>query len=155
MGGHTDMTPLILDNEYYKNLLMNDWMKFTVPASGKEQYIAIKGTDTSYALRSDYLLTLEPSFLAAAQDFSADNDVFLEEFASAWTKVMNADRFDGPVGNLCEPYTSMAEEVKTPGCSKEASTSHTAFICAIAGLSILFLVSLIFNFVTMSGKTKK
>jgi hypothetical protein len=153
--GHTDMTPLILDNEYYKNLLMNDWMRFTVPASGKEQYMAMKGTDTSYALRSDFLLTLEPSFLAAVQDFSADNDVFLEEFASAWTKVMNADRFDGPVGNLCKPYTSMAEEVETPGCSKDDSMSNLVFIGAIAALSILTIVSLFLNFTTMCSKPKK
>merc|ERR1719192_3019069 len=134
--GHTDMTPLTLDNEYYKYLLMNNWERFTVPGSNKEQYMAVSGTDTSYALRSDFLLTLEPSFLAAAQDFSADNDMFLEEFVAAWTKVMNADRFDGPVGNLCEPYTSNPEEVKTPGCSKDDSImSNTVLLAVVAALS--------------------
>lgn len=34
--------------------------------------------------------------------FTAAGDVeFSHEFANAWTKLMNADRFDGPLGNLC------------------------------------------------------
>jgi catalase (peroxidase I) len=32
---------------------------------------------------------------------SAGSDAYADAFASAWTKLMNADRFDGPVGNLC------------------------------------------------------
>jgi catalase (peroxidase I) len=32
---------------------------------------------------------------------SAGNDVFARDFAAAWTKLMTADRFDGPTGNVC------------------------------------------------------
>ena len=30
------------------------------------------------------------------------DDLFLENLASAWTKLANADRFDGPNGNICD-----------------------------------------------------
>jgi len=37
-----------------------------------------------------------------AEDYAADKELFLEELASAWTKLANADRFDGPTGNICD-----------------------------------------------------
>lgn len=36
------------------------------------------------------------------QEYQADNDVFLQEFAAAWYKLMNADRFKGPDANACD-----------------------------------------------------
>jgi catalase-peroxidase len=32
---------------------------------------------------------------------AAGNDVFARDFAAAWTKLMTADRFNGPTGNVC------------------------------------------------------
>ena len=32
---------------------------------------------------------------------ATDDDVYGELFAASWTRLMNADRFDGPVGNVC------------------------------------------------------
>jgi len=31
----------------------------------------------------------------------AGDEVFANDFAASWTKLMNSDRFDGPAGNLC------------------------------------------------------
>jgi catalase-peroxidase len=33
---------------------------------------------------------------------SSPDNVIAEDFAAAWTKMMNADRFDGPTGNVCD-----------------------------------------------------
>ena len=41
---------------------------------------------------------------AEAQAFASDDTLFKSEFAAAWTKVMNSDRFHGPTGNLCPAF---------------------------------------------------
>ena len=43
----------------------------------------------------------DPELLHVAEEFAADNKVFLEAVAEAWTTLVNADMFDGPTGNLC------------------------------------------------------
>lgn len=156
--GHTDETPTMMDNEYFKSLLSNDWQSFTNPETDQDQYKAsLEGGDFAYALRSDYLLTLEPQFLTAAQDFAADNDMFLEEFAAAWTKVMNADRFDGPAGNLCEPYQSEEEmEMTGSGCPMEKiADNETALIIAVVVFVSLFLLSVFGNLIQVCRSTSK
>jgi catalase-peroxidase len=50
---------------------------------------------------------LEGDMAAIIDEYIGDNDVFLGEFAGAFTQMMVADRFDGPVNNACE-------NVKTP-----------------------------------------
>ena len=37
-----------------------------------------------------------------SQQYADDNEMFLEEFATAWQKLSKIDRFDGPLGNLCD-----------------------------------------------------
>merc|ERR1711881_689502 len=103
-------------------------------------YRAEGGVD-SYITRSDFLLTLEPTFAAAAQDFATDNDLFLDEFAHAWTKVMNADRFDGPAGNLCEPFRNK-EEMQM---FKDDDKNDSMLVITVVVLAILFVCSLLYN----------
>jgi catalase (peroxidase I) len=43
---------------------------------------------------TDLALRWDPSLAAIAQDYAADNRLFLKNFAAAWTKLMNADRFE-------------------------------------------------------------
>jgi catalase (peroxidase I) len=50
---------------------------------------------------SDIAIKRTPAFANHAGEFAADNGKFLQALAGAWTKVMNADRFDGPAGNVC------------------------------------------------------
>jgi hypothetical protein len=151
--GHADSTPLELDNFYFKELLNSDWTLFTV--GDAMQYKAESSVGgMRHVMRSDFLLTLEPSFLAAAQDFAADEDVFLEEFAAAWTKVMNADRFDGPAGNLCEPYKTEAEiEKELSGCPMKDADSDTVLLVCMIVFAVLFAVSMLWNVIAcFSGK---
>ena len=45
-------------------------------------------------LPSDLALVHDPELLAIPEEYASDNGVFIEEFTDAWSKVMNADRFD-------------------------------------------------------------
>ena len=46
-------------------------------------------------LPSDIALLHDPELLALVEEFASDAKGFADEFEGAWTKVMNADRFDG------------------------------------------------------------
>ncbi len=39
---------------------------------------------------------------AIAAQFSDDDTLFKYHFVQGWTKMMDADRFDGPVKNVCD-----------------------------------------------------
>lgn len=91
--------PTTLDNSYFSNLLDNTWSK-TKSSAGKTQYKA-DGKDL-YMLPTDVIFKYDAELQAIAQEFASDNEVFLAEFVAAWTKIVNADRFDGPGRNLCD-----------------------------------------------------
>uniref|UniRef100_A0A7S0LRE2 Plant heme peroxidase family profile domain-containing protein n=1 Tax=Coccolithus braarudii TaxID=221442 RepID=A0A7S0LRE2_9EUKA len=55
-----------------------------------------------YMFKSDLLIKSDAPMRAIADMFASDAETFSAEFQAAWTKVMNSDRFDGPVRNLCE-----------------------------------------------------
>lgn len=88
-----------LSHEYFKTLLTSTWSEFKVPNSGKVQYKA-EGQDI-FMTAADLNLKWDDTYLAISQDFASDNEVFLKEFKSAWVKLMNLDRFDGPTRNVC------------------------------------------------------
>jgi len=94
-SGSWTSNPTLLSNQYFVSLLSETWEPF-----GKNGQYKAKGKDL-YMLQTDLNLKWDASFLAIAQDFASDNSLFLQEFASAWTKLMNIDRFDGPTGNVC------------------------------------------------------
>jgi len=97
--------------DYFRNLLFTDWVRVEVEIDGvqKTLYKSKNRRRIRTIERAEYLLTLEPEFRSAAQDFATEPEVLAQEFAAAWTKVMNADRYNGPAGNLCAPYTSATE----------------------------------------------
>lgn len=136
MGGHTlgkmheertgytgewTESPLLFNNEYFVNLVTEEWETVTVDSSGMEQYKAV-GKDI-YILRPDYLLRLDPEFYIAVQEFASDEAVWKIEFAAAWTKMMNADRFDGPTGNLCPSYTAWAMSMDSDDSDSDGSST--------------------------------
>jgi catalase (peroxidase I) len=92
--------PTKLSNSYFRELLIETWEEYVVAQTGEVRYKA-KGKEL-YMLKSDLALRFDPEFSVVAQEYASDNGRFLADFAVAWTKLMNADRFDGPTGNVCD-----------------------------------------------------
>ena len=97
-SGSWTSNPSQLSNEYFKVLLSNEW-KPVKSASGLPEFKA--DGKALYLTPSDLAIKNVPELNAIAKGYAADNAAFLKAFASAWTKVMNADRFKGPAGSAC------------------------------------------------------
>lgn len=93
-----------LDNSFFKVLLNNKWEP-QKSAAGLEEFKAA-GKDI-YMMPSDVAIKRTPKFANYAGEFAADNGKFLQALADAWWKMMIADRFDGPGGNVCEKKAMM------------------------------------------------
>lgn len=106
-------TPTTLDNTYFKNLFEERYEVYEVPSTGKRQYKAA-GKEL-YMLPTDMLFQTDAELAAIAEDYASNNELFLEEFAAAWTKVVNIDRFDGPTGNLCHQRPVAAAATSSQG----------------------------------------
>lgn len=119
-----------LTNVFFTDLLTRRWIldgdvkeaclagvfgnRVTDPATGTartcHRYRATADDGTAlFMFKSDLLLKFDAPMRAIVDEFAADASLFEAEFVAAWVKVMNADRFDGPAGNLC-----YAEEDESP-----------------------------------------
>ena len=113
---------MTLNNEYFTNLFTQTWTETPGDGGPSTQYTAtIDGdpTRTIYALGTDLQLRWEPSLAAIAEEYASDEELFMQEFAEAWVKMMDVDRFDGPAGNLC--HTTPTPPSSGGGGSSEAA----------------------------------
>eukprot|EP00924_Labyrinthula_sp_SR-Ha-C_P004967 maker-scaffold_1-snap-gene-17.3-mRNA-1 protein AED:0.01 eAED:0.01 QI:45/1/1/1/1/1/3/75/707 len=138
-----------LDNMFYTLLYEEalDWQATGVTGVLGDEYVDSNGTN--FITGRDYALLLRPEFRAAVITFSFDNNAFLQEFTSSWTKLMNADRYSGPVGNVCEdglvPLVSVA--------GGNGNDNQTEKIVAIVACVTFFLVALLLGiFMTRENK---
>jgi len=69
--------------------------------AGKAEFAAKNEADV-FMMPSDLVIRDDPALAAIAKGYASDNAKFLSVFKGAWTKAMNADRFKGPAGNLCD-----------------------------------------------------
>lgn len=88
----------MVSNAYFKLLLTETWEE--VPGSDGAEYVSVDNPGV-YVLATDLALVWDPEFKAQVVLYAQDNDLFLYELGSAWTTLMNADRFDGPTGSVC------------------------------------------------------
>jgi len=91
-GGSWTSNPSILSNGYFTSLLDQDWTFLN------GQFVSNNGT---YLTSTDMPIKYQPEFLVVAEEYYTNQNAFFTDFSAAWTKLMNADRFDGPTGNLC------------------------------------------------------
>lgn len=87
---------------YYLNLLNNDWVAVTTD----DPTVAYRAQDgVVSASQADLFLTYDDDMKAIAQQFATGTeDLFKQTFKAAWNKMMSADRFNGPVSNICEDH---------------------------------------------------
>jgi len=87
---------------YYLNLLNNDW----VPVTTDDPAVAYRAQDgVASASQADLFLTYDDDMKAVAQQFATGtDDLFKQTFKAAWNKLMSADRFNGPVSNVCADH---------------------------------------------------
>lgn len=96
-GVFTD-NPEILSNDFFVNLLdLNTTWEATSETG--EEFVGIDNSTGSKkwtATRSDLIFGSNSELRALAEVYGCEDskDKFLEDFAKAWTKVMNLDRFD-------------------------------------------------------------
>lgn len=89
-----------LSNRFFAILQSKDWIKHTI--YGDNQKRMYKASDSHTLMFSTDVMFKEDSELNdVTNQYVYDNEKFLDDFAAAWTKLANADRFDGPYGNLC------------------------------------------------------
>jgi catalase-peroxidase len=99
--GHFTRRPGQLTNDFFVNLLdmTNVWQ--AVEGSNDEEYIATDrkgGGETWRATRADLIFGSNAELRAQCEVYAekGGQEKFVKDFVKAWTKVMNADRFDLP-----------------------------------------------------------
>ena len=97
--GHFTKRSGQLTNDYFVNLLdmTNVWK--AVDGSGDQEYVATdrtSGGETWRATRADLIFGSNAELRAVAEVYAetGHEEKFVKDFVKAWTKVMNADRFD-------------------------------------------------------------
>jgi catalase-peroxidase len=90
-----------LTNDFFVNLLDNDTFWKVVDASGDEEFIGYDrgGNQEKWrATRTDLIFGSNSQLRATAEVYAekGNEEKFVRDFVHAWTKVMNADRFDLP-----------------------------------------------------------
>ena len=124
-----------LSNEFFANLVTLDWQ----PYLGKEgQYKA--RTKSLYMRHSDIVLKYDAELYNIARRFAFDNDQFVPTFASAWTSLMNADRFDGPVNSVCAVSTPANDNASAVITTAAALGSTTAVLVVIIVVIVIVLL---------------
>ena len=88
-----------LTNDFFVNLLDNDTFWEVVDTSGDEEFIGYDrgGKQEKWrATRTDLIFGSNSQLRATAEVYAekGNEEKFVRDFVKAWTKVMNADRFD-------------------------------------------------------------
>ena len=88
-----------LTNDFFVNLLDNDTFWTVVDESGDEEFVGNElggERDTWRATRTDLIFGSNSQLRAIAEVYAEKGNEakFVRDFVAAWTKVMNADRFD-------------------------------------------------------------
>lgn len=106
-GSWTD-NPSKISNAYYKTLINNEFSGWQSAVNRTNTSVSWKYSteghtknQTVFMTSPDLAIKYNTTWLADVQDFASDNNYFLTTFASAWNKLMVADRFMGPTGNQC------------------------------------------------------
>ena len=107
-----------LTNDFFVNLLDIDTFWEVVDESGDEEFIGYDrgGKEEKWrATRTDLIFGSNSQLRATAEVYAerGSEEKFVRDFIKAWTKVMNADRFD-----LQRPSTAAKPAAREPAMAK-------------------------------------
>jgi catalase-peroxidase len=129
---HNTSLLTIRDDMQVKGLTPHEGVAlFAIPTSTDDLTSISRATGTNNELSNEYFINLlaraddamddgysefelallDPEFKPIVEEYAEDEELFLEVFSAAWTKMMNADRFDGPVGNICDSRNDLQYEM--------------------------------------------
>jgi catalase/peroxidase HPI len=102
-SGSWTSNPSVLNNDYYSVLLGNDWTTDGKPQADSSHVLQEFATTAGnvFVTGEDIAFKYDYVYKSIAMDYIHNADAWKEDFVSAWTKLMDIDRFDGPTGNLC------------------------------------------------------
>ena len=89
-----------LTNDFFVNLLDNDTFWELVDSASDERFVGYdrggERTEKWKATRTDLIFGSNSQLRATAEVYAekGNEEKFVRDFVKAWTKVMNADRFD-------------------------------------------------------------
>ena len=110
--GSTSVNPSVLSNKYFDTLL-SGW------ASGD-------WTAADYATPSDLNVIADENLQPIAMALASDNQLFLQSFAAAWTKLVSLDRYRGPSDNICPAYVAPLPACLFGDCTANPTTGCVA-----------------------------
>jgi len=83
--------PTTLSNGFFQTLWDNEWVETKSPMNRTQ--FTDKATESLMMLHTDLAFKSDPEFRKFVKEYKEDNDLFLRDFAAAWEKLINADRF--------------------------------------------------------------
>lgn len=110
-GGQWSQSPDVFDNQYFKRLFAYDWRSIKLGGTRVYKPLCQFTFDcefgVAFILETDFMLRYDQEFAPISLQFAAHQNLFAEALARGWTKLMNADRFDGPVDNMCNTHPAL------------------------------------------------
>mmetsp|Transcript_38057 Transcript_38057/g.101429 ORF Transcript_38057/g.101429 Transcript_38057/m.101429 type:complete len:657 (-) Transcript_38057:25-1995(-) len=128
--GAWTQNPTTLSNSFFTTLLYNDWVETTVNETGKRQFTDEAGNGLMM-LSTDVAFKTDSEFSTFVQEYADDNELFLTDFAAAWEKLINADRF----GNACNGY-----DLTTISTTISAGNNETSKAANLRGTCLLIVL---------------
>lgn len=99
----TDDSSLI-SKEYFRVLFFNQWKEYGTGKTKQYKTVQQHGKEI-FMLASDIALLEDPSLKKIVQGFAlGSSEKFYTAFEKAWVKLVQSDRFFGPVDNYCRTY---------------------------------------------------
>lgn len=110
-----------------------------------QYFVDLKNGDGSFS--DEELTLLQEPFVEVVDEFIANNQVFLDAYQSAWTYMMTADRFDGPINNVCtnvnDATLADTSDEPTQAPTSPSSANRVSAVVAAAFLAVGASVMLI------------
>jgi len=90
-----------LSNRFFAILQSKDWISHSSRISAFKKRLYKARNSHTFMFSTDLMFKNDPELREATDEYVYNNEKFLDDFAAAWTKLANADRFDGPHRNTC------------------------------------------------------